>query len=128
MSVYQPHEPPRRISHCGQQRRVGVEIEFAAISAREGAYLVRELYGGEIIEEDPHRYHIQGTGLGSFTSELAASKPSTFAPDRDGISSFAAGLSTFFSLSSQKGWTFVPTKWAKSRSSAPSPPKSKGES
>lgn len=62
--------PPRRLTPDGRPRRVGVELEFAAVSAREGALLVRSLYGGQIEKEDPHRYHIPDTALGRFTCEL----------------------------------------------------------
>ena len=62
--------PPRLTSWDGGERRVGVELEFAAVSAQAGAQLVQELFGGSIEEEDPHRYHIVETELGKFTSEL----------------------------------------------------------
>ncbi len=62
--------PPRTANCQGDERRVGVELEFAAISAREGASLVQSLFGGSICEEDPHRFHISNTTFGQFTSEL----------------------------------------------------------
>lgn len=65
-----PGTPPRPTTDKGEPRRVGVEVEFAAVSAREGARIVRELFGGTIREEDPHRFHIEDTEFGTFTSEL----------------------------------------------------------
>lgn len=62
--------PPHRTTADGAQRRVGVELEFAAVSAGKGASLVQELFGGRIEKEDPHRYHILDTSLGNFTCEL----------------------------------------------------------
>lgn len=62
--------PPRTTTADGRDRRIGVELEFAAMSANAGAQLVRSLFGGTIEEEDPHRYHITKTRLGDFTSEL----------------------------------------------------------
>ena len=62
--------PPRTRAHDGRERRVGVEIEFAAISARQGAEIVRGLFGGEVREEDPHRFHVEGSELGDFTCEI----------------------------------------------------------
>ncbi|MDF2234872.1 amidoligase family protein [Albimonas sp. CAU 1670] len=62
--------PPRLTNAQGEERRVGVELEFAAISARDGARLVRELFGGDIYEEDPHRFHVKEAELGDFTVEL----------------------------------------------------------
>lgn len=61
---------PHPLNYEGKPRRVGVEIEFGGISAREGAGLVRELFGGTIDIEDDHRFHIRDTELGDFISEL----------------------------------------------------------
>lgn len=65
-----PADPPRPDAHDGRRRRVGVEIEFAAVSAREGANIVKSLFGGSIDEEDTHRFHIRGTEFGDFVCEL----------------------------------------------------------
>lgn len=62
--------PPRRENFEGKPRRVGVEIEFAAVSAERAAQRVAALYGGEAEREDSHRYHIKGTRLGDFLVEL----------------------------------------------------------
>ncbi|MCW2310137.1 amidoligase family protein [Rhodobium gokarnense] len=62
--------PPRRTNPDGETRRVGVELEFAAVSARDGSRQVQSLFGGTIEEEDPHRFHIRGTDLGDFVCEL----------------------------------------------------------
>lgn len=62
--------PPRLVGHAGAPRRVGVEIEFAAVSARDAAAVVQQAYGGRIAMEDPHRFHVLATELGDFVSEL----------------------------------------------------------
>jgi hypothetical protein len=62
--------PPRTSNWEGRDRRVGVELEFGAISARTGASLVQSLFGGTIEEEDPHRFHVANSSLGKFTCEL----------------------------------------------------------
>ena len=62
--------PPRQTNAQGQPRRVGVEIEFAAVSAARAASRVEALYGGTSEREDPHRYHIRGSRLGDFKVEL----------------------------------------------------------
>jgi len=54
----------------GAPRHVGVEIEFAAVTAREAAERVRALFGGELVTIDKHRYDITGTELGDFRCEL----------------------------------------------------------
>ena len=62
--------PPRQTAPDGTPRRVGVELEFANLDAPGAARLVRDLYGGEIAVEDPHRCRVRGTRLGDFTVEL----------------------------------------------------------
>lgn len=64
------HMPPRLTTPDGSPRRVGVELEFADLDAPSAARLVRELYGGDIAVEDPHRCRVTGTRLGDFTVEL----------------------------------------------------------
>lgn len=63
-------QPPCVRNHEGVERHVGIEIEFAAVSARLGASIVAELFGGVIREEDAHRYHIENTEFGTFIAEL----------------------------------------------------------
>lgn len=56
----------------GDQRKVGLELEFAGIEIEEVAQIVQSLYGGEINKE--HRYHfeISDSELGDFRIELDA--------------------------------------------------------
>lgn len=62
--------PPETRSRAGKARRVGIEIEFATVRAADGARIVRDTFGGQIVEEDAHRFHIEGTEFGDFTCEL----------------------------------------------------------
>ncbi|PWR02620.1 hypothetical protein DKT77_10560 [Meridianimarinicoccus roseus] len=62
--------PPQPDNAEGAPRRVGVEVEFAAVTAADGAGIVREAFGGTVREEDAHRFHVEGTELGDFTCEL----------------------------------------------------------
>lgn len=62
--------PPHPETSQGRLRRVGIEVEFATLSAADGARIVQEAFGGTVTEEDAHRYHIDGTELGDFTCEL----------------------------------------------------------
>ncbi len=62
--------PPRETNHAGAPRRVGVELEFAAVTARDAARLVRKTFGGTMTAIDLHRFVISGTELGDFRSEL----------------------------------------------------------
>lgn len=62
--------PPRLTAPDGSPRRVGVELEFADLDAPSAARLVRDLYGGEIVVENPHRCRVRGTRLGDFSVEL----------------------------------------------------------
>lgn len=62
--------PPRLLGPDQKPRRVGVELEFAAVSAKDGAQLVQSLFGGHIVEEDPHRFFVHDTRFGTFICEL----------------------------------------------------------
>lgn len=62
--------PPRTTNPDGKPRRIGVEIEFSALTAEAGAREIGELFGGVIERDDVHRYHVRGTSLGDFTCEL----------------------------------------------------------
>jgi hypothetical protein len=62
--------PPRETNYAGAPRRVGVELEFAAVTARDAARLVRKTFGGSATAIDHHRFTITGTELGDFRAEL----------------------------------------------------------
>ena len=51
-------------------RSVGVEIEFAGPTAEDAAGVLAHALGGEVIEEDPHAFRVQGTRIGDITVEL----------------------------------------------------------
>lgn len=64
--------PPSVQTAEGDERQVGLEIEFAGIEPDETAKIISDLYGGEIKKE--HRYSIDvvNTSLGDFRVELDA--------------------------------------------------------
>jgi len=62
--------PPHSTTPDGSPRRVGVEVEFADLDAPSAASAVRDLYGGTLELENPHRCRVRGTRLGDFTVEL----------------------------------------------------------
>ena len=62
--------PPLRSADDGTPRRVGVELEFADLDAPSAAAVVRDLYGGTVTLENPHRCTVSGTRLGDFIVEL----------------------------------------------------------
>ncbi len=64
--------PPTPNNKAGNQRCVGLELEFAGIKIEEAAKIIQSLYGGKIEKE--HRYHFQiiDTEFGDFTVELDA--------------------------------------------------------
>jgi hypothetical protein len=51
-------------------RRVGVEIEFLGLSARDAALVLARHFGGATDAEDPYAYRIQGTRLGDLLVEM----------------------------------------------------------
>lgn len=62
--------PPRKLNHLGRGRRVGVELEFAAVTAGKVASRIVGLFGGSAACDDSHRYRIEGTRFGRFVVEL----------------------------------------------------------
>lgn len=99
--IRRPAAPPRLLAHDGRERRVGVEIEFAAVSARQGAEIVRGLFGGRVREEDPHRFHVEGAEHGDFMVEIDTQyahrpKGAGPAPEDDVIESFRDEMRRLF--------------------------------
>lgn len=94
--------PPHTLGPEGKTRRVGVELEFAAVSARDGARLVQSLFGGSIVEEDPHRFFVKDTKFGEFVCELdsqyvhSAADEDTFETLTEGAKEFLAKFRTEF--------------------------------
>lgn len=62
--------PPLIQTAEGITRRVGVEIEFARLSARRAAEAIATELDGSVVEEDNHAFVVQGTRLGDVTVEL----------------------------------------------------------
>lgn len=56
----------------GQDRRVGLELEFAGLEIEDTARFAHQLYGGEVKKENRYQFEIKGTTLGDFIVELDA--------------------------------------------------------
>ncbi|MDZ7714651.1 MAG: amidoligase family protein [Balneolaceae bacterium] len=56
----------------GDPRKVGFELEFSGLELDKTADLIKELYGGEIIEKHRYEYEVNNTDLGNFRVELDA--------------------------------------------------------
>jgi hypothetical protein len=69
----QLERPPRMRTADGAFRRVGVEIEFSGLDLDVAVHLLRDLYGGDIEQQDRHRFAVTGTMLGRIEAELDAS-------------------------------------------------------
>lgn len=54
----------------GEQRRVGFELELSGLELEQIANATVRLYGGEILKENPYRYRVENTLLGTFTIEV----------------------------------------------------------
>ncbi|MGF1649023.1 MAG: amidoligase family protein [Hyphomicrobiaceae bacterium] len=65
-----PLQPPRRTNFAGAPRHVGVEIEFAALTAEAAAHAIVQRFGGEVAHVDPHRFEVRGARYGTFKAEL----------------------------------------------------------
>ncbi|HKY95515.1 MAG TPA: amidoligase family protein [Kiloniellales bacterium] len=62
--------PPITERADGQPRRVGVELEFVALAAREAAELTQHLFGGTLVEVSPFYFVLRDSRLGDFRVEL----------------------------------------------------------
>ncbi len=65
-------EPPRRNGPGGELRRIGIEIEFAALKPWAAADLIRSRFGGTVSQVDAHRFEIRDSDAGRFIVELDA--------------------------------------------------------
>ena len=64
--------PPKFKNEEGANRMVGFELEFAGLELSKTAEIIRQAYGGEIIEENRYEFQINDTELGDFRVELDA--------------------------------------------------------
>jgi hypothetical protein len=62
--------PPLTTNEAGEPRTVGIEIEFAGISAEEAAKALCRRFGGGVNQKDPHAYLVKGSSLGDLSVEL----------------------------------------------------------
>lgn len=62
--------PPIEDNSQGQTRSVGVELEFAGLTADASARALAAALGGTVMERDPHSFVIQDTELGDISIEL----------------------------------------------------------
>ena len=63
-------DPPNSTTQNGDERRVGVELEFAGLDAHATAQLIQTTCGGDISQLSEHRYEVETPALKTFTVEL----------------------------------------------------------
>lgn len=68
--MQQPEEPPRRLNGDGEERRVGVELEFAGLTVEETTRLLHGEFGGTVEQVDAHRNVLSHPDWGDATIEL----------------------------------------------------------
>ncbi|WP_236042334.1 amidoligase family protein [Roseibium aggregatum] len=99
-----PHEPQAVEPGPGaSDRRVGVEIEFGGLTAREAARIVAHDQGGTLEQLDPHRFEVNGTDFGKLRIEL----DSKYVHSPDGASDFERKVRR---LAGDVGSPVVPTE------------------
>lgn len=64
------HTPPVTRTAQGAVRCVGVEVEFQGIRTRAAAHALVAGFGGILVEEDPHAFHVLDTAIGRLAVEL----------------------------------------------------------
>lgn len=65
--------PSQTHTQQDRERRVGVEIELANLSAADMANCIQALYGGTLTSKTSFEYTVSGTDLGDFVIELDSS-------------------------------------------------------
>jgi hypothetical protein len=56
----------------GSPRRVGFELEFAGLELQDAAKIIKDLFGGEVVENHRYEFEVRNTDLGAFRIELDA--------------------------------------------------------
>jgi len=62
--------PPHMTNGEGRPRTVGIEVEFAGLSAVAAADTLARALGGAVVEEDPHAFVVQGSEIGDISVTL----------------------------------------------------------
>jgi Putative amidoligase enzyme len=62
--------PPVTTNAEGRTRTVGVEIEFAGLTAEAAAKALAMSFGGGVNQRDPHAFMVKNSGLGDIAVEL----------------------------------------------------------
>lgn len=62
--------PPLMDNSQGETRTVGVELEFAGLTAEASARALAAALGGAVIERDPHSFLVRNSDLGDLSIEL----------------------------------------------------------
>jgi hypothetical protein len=63
-------QPPLMTNAEGRPRTVGIEIEFAGITAEVAAKALAQHFGGGVNQKDPHAFEVKGSLLGDIAIEL----------------------------------------------------------
>src|SRR4051812_14728407 len=62
--------PPIMTNAEGRTRTVGVEIEFAGLTAEAAAKALSSSFGGGVNQKDPHAFMVKNSKLGDIAVEL----------------------------------------------------------
>jgi len=88
--------PPSIANADGQERTIGVEIEFGSLGAEDAALLVQSLFGGRLVKHNPNAYDVNDTELGDFAVTLDT-RFAGYSENADGfLNEVKAELANFF--------------------------------
>jgi hypothetical protein len=62
--------PPVLHNEQGRMRSVGIEVEYLGPSAEKTVKALKDEFGGEVVEEDPHAFMLKGSAIGDLSVAL----------------------------------------------------------
>ncbi|MEZ4229003.1 MAG: amidoligase family protein [Polyangiaceae bacterium] len=114
MTSTQYLHPPRPLNPHGKPRRVGFEFEYVGLELRQAAEIVRDVFGGSIVEETEFHWRVLTPQLGEFSvecdSKFLKEKQYEAAASRLGVELSASDKARFAEVLAEHSDRIVPNE------------------
>jgi hypothetical protein len=90
--------PPILDNSEGRTRTVGVELEYAGLTAEASARILADALGGTVVQEDPHAFVVRGSELGDISVELDSRY---LHPDKNALLGVGAKLASWIATAAR---------------------------